>query len=554
MQAAVLNQWSNWTLGLKADNEDTVDSWTKFDAYSAILSTEVNFRPDVPDLLTTDPATACDGSTVIGDAPLVRLRARGHDPDGGTVLVGFRIWPAGAEAQALGDVTVYSGNVASIDVPASRIPSGTYYWDAGAWDGSLGSAWSQRCTFTIDRTRPSKSPVVTSTKWTSDENTTGTARDTGPVTFAANGVADVTAYEYWTDWDTTSRTVPAPCNGCDASIDLRAPTNGPRNLYVQSRDAGGNRSDITSFSFWANRRNVADRPGDMDGDGKTDLVAVDPTGRLLFYPGNGQGGHDAPITASTVLNMDNGAVAWKNNLITRKGDWNGDDYEDILVRRLDPTTQTQELYIHPGYGTGYVCTSCNTGVQQMKFANSVNHDRVANATSILAIGNVTGDDTGLGIDFPGYQDLLVVSNGQLWLYVGGPSVYLDTFHEPILLGQSGWGSMTLAAPGDSDGDGFPDLWARDNASGVLYRYPGAEWNDVEHGMGVGSTKVVIDSGMPANLFPYILATDANSDGKTDFWGYRTDGNQPMYVTWGSGATGFSGNAQVGYGWSGYAIT
>ncbi len=43
---AVANRWNNITLGMRAANESDVYAWKKFDAHSAVLSTEYNTVPD----------------------------------------------------------------------------------------------------------------------------------------------------------------------------------------------------------------------------------------------------------------------------------------------------------------------------------------------------------------------------------------------------------------------------------------------------------------------------------------------------------------------------
>ncbi|MFE5333176.1 VCBS repeat-containing protein [Embleya sp. NPDC056575] len=553
-RSAAANHWWSWSLGLRADDESTVNSWTKFVASSAVMSTEYNSTPGTPTRYATVPLTPCGvdppyGS--IGDTQ-VSLTSRVEDPDGGTVYAHFALWAIGDNPNIIDTrVAVSSGNTARLDVPANLLPSGTYSWFSRAEDpaGAV-SAWTPVCHFIVDRSRPSAVPVVSSTKFTADPAVSGKARETGTFTFAANGVADIASYEYWSDWDNTHVTVPAPCPGCARSVDVRVPLNGPLNLYVVSKNAAGNASDTAVYGFWSNHQGFADKPGDLDGDGNTDLLSVRPDGRLMRYPGNGDGNHRNPLSSSETIDID-GAKYWQGNLMTRRGDWNGDEYEDVLLRRRDPATNTYKLYMHPNNGDGYICFSCSTGVKEFTLRDPAN-DHLQNADQILAIGNVTGDDTGMGGGFP---DFLVSSGGQLWLYQGsGPSLILDyPGREPILIGTSGWGAMTLAAPGDVNGDTFPDLWARNKSTGELFLYPGVEQNSATAGIGVDEHRVLINTGLPLVTTPYVLATDANNDGKADYWNYVSTGNGEMYITWGDGPNGFSGYAQTGWGWQNYYI-
>ncbi|MYW06740.1 VCBS repeat-containing protein [Streptomyces sp. SID3343] len=554
-RSAAANHWWSWSLGLRADDESTVNSWTKFVASSAVMSTEYNSVPKAPTSYATNPWTPCGENPpfgTIGDTQ-VSLNSRVEDPDGGTVYAHFALWRIGDNPNIVDTrVAVSSGGTATLNVPTNLLPTGTYSWFSRAEDpaGDV-SAWAPVCHFVVDRSRPSEVPKVTSTKFTADAATTGKARETGQFTFSANGVADVEDFEYWSDWDGNHQTAGTPCTGCDRSLDIRVALNGALNLYVQSKDAAGNRSDIAIYSFWANRQGFTDKPGDLDGDGNTDLLSVTPDGELRRYPGTGQGTHAPARTSSQVVDVD-GAKYWQGNLMTRYSDWNGDEYEDVLVRRRDPVTNAYKLYLHPNNGDGYSCISCGTGVQEFALRDPAN-DHLQNADQILAIGNVTGDDTGLGV---GYPDFVVSSGGLLWLYQGsGPSLILDyPNREPVLIGSSGWDSMTLAAPGDVNGDTYPDLWARDKNTGELFLYPGVEQNSATAGIGLGgSHRVLIDSGLPGTTTPHLVATDANNDGTSDFWSYQNTGDGSMYVTWGSGPTGFSSFQRTGYGWQNYYI-
>ena len=62
---------------------------------------------------------------------------------------------------------------------------------------------------------------------------------------------------------------------------------GTNNLYVEAIDGAGNVSQEFDYAFYVpwNPSQVA-RPGDIDGDGKPDLLATTSTGGLSLYPGN----------------------------------------------------------------------------------------------------------------------------------------------------------------------------------------------------------------------------------------------------------------------------
>jgi hypothetical protein len=89
---------------------------------------------------------------------------------------------------------------------------------------------------------------------------------------------------------------------------------------------------------------------------------------------------------------------------------------------------------------------------------------------ILAPGDAwAGDPSGTGTaDDTGFPSLLAVDSGtgSLWLFQGRTGGQLQ---DPIQLGSSGWGGMTIIAPGTVGGQNT--LWARDNSTGAVYSYP-----------------------------------------------------------------------------------
>jgi hypothetical protein len=103
---------------------------------------------------------------------------------------------------------------------------------------------------------------------------------------------------------------------------------------------------------------------------------------------------------------------------------------------------------------------------------------------------------------------------------------------------SGWNAMTaVLAPGDFDGDGRPDLLARD-ASGALWLYPG----DGADGWGA---RVLVGSGW--NIMRSIVAVgDFTGDGFPDVAGIVTDGALRLYP--GDGHGGWGAPAVIGSGW------
>ncbi|MFD0686737.1 FG-GAP-like repeat-containing protein [Actinomadura fibrosa] len=552
---AATDHSNNITLGMRAPKalEDAHDeyTWKKFDATTAVLSTEYNTVPSVPASLDTVPSTknpAGCGDTApygsIGDTD-VYLTAKVADPDGGTVSARFNLWATGHHDDGPGvfldqTVSVTSGTVAMLKVPKATLASnagvsdGDFSWTVQTGDGALTSAWapttgSGSCRFAFDPARPSSPPGVTSQEFPNGSGgwpaNTGTVHTEGTFTVSNGGVTDVTEYEYWTSWDPTHRTASPSSPGGSVDLKLTPPSAGASQLYVRSRDKAGNSSDITSYLFYVNGRRTPGRPGDLNGDGNADIWGVDAAGRLHRFFGTGDG-------TVTEASGTAGADDWTGTRITHRGDWTGDGEEDLIALRHDTALNTDRLWIHPNDGTGYACTACPGGArkQELGVYEPANDHWKDGAKQILAIGDVDGplDVDGDGtVDVPGFPDLLVNTGTALWLYYGSPDNHLDSTRDPVLLaagdsmsdGGNSLDKITLAAPGDYSGDGQVDLLARFDAAGGLYVYDAV---NPDGPAGAGQVGPAHRSGVGRNwgtdAVPLLTAApDANNNGKFDLW-------------------------------------
>ena len=108
-------------------------------------------------------------------------------------------------------------------------------------------------------------------------------------------------------------------------MDVRVtPTSaGSHVLYARSVDAGGNASDRAAYLFYVNSPNIADRPGDLNGDGNSDMYAVRTDGALWRYSGTG----DGTVSVYSVSS----SAGFDGASITHRGDWTDDGYEDLIA-------------------------------------------------------------------------------------------------------------------------------------------------------------------------------------------------------------------------------
>ncbi|MFI8101402.1 transglycosylase family protein [Streptomyces sp. NPDC086023] len=176
--------------------------------------------------------------------------------------------------------------------------------------------------------------------------------------------------------------------------------------------------------------------GDLNGDGKGELVAVDAaTGDLYRYYGPSYGG-------GSRVKIGFGWNAYSD--IVGVGDVTGDGKGDLVA--VDKNNGDLYRYSGPNYNGG------------TKVKIGSNWDSM---TNIAAVGDVTGDGKG---------DLVAVekATGNLYRYAG-PSFGGGT---RVQIG-TGWNIYsTVVGVDDVTGDGTADLVAVEKATGDLYRYSG----------------------------------------------------------------------------------
>jgi hypothetical protein len=191
-------------------------------------------------------------------------------------------------------------------------------------------------------------------------------------------------------------------------------------------------------------------PGDWDGDGKADLMAVEPDGDLMLYPGSGSG------SVGTARRVGNG---WTGYRVIPAGDLTGDGKNDLLAVK----ESTGILYLYAGLGDG--------GFKHP-------YPQVGNGWigfQLHAAGDQNGD---------GRNDILGIDPvGDLYFYAGNGD---GTFKTKVKVG-NGWNGFTLGSGADLNGDRLSDIVGRDDSTGDLYFYRGT-------GKGTFATKAKVATG------------------------------------------------------------
>ncbi|MER5484536.1 FG-GAP-like repeat-containing protein [Streptomyces sp. NPDC002812] len=222
--------------------------------------------------------------------------------------------------------------------------------------------------------------------------------------------------------------------------------------------------------------------GDMNGDGRSDLVAVDDTGKLRLYAGLGDGGVSG--TPAVI-----GSGGWTGASVSHRGDWTGNGTEDIVAR------VGSELRVYPNRGDGTLASPVRIGTG------------LPTDSQVVGVGDATGD---------GYPDLLATLGDTLWLYAGDPAANPGV-KPGVQIGLRGWSPMSLSAAGDADHDGRVDLLARDADDAQLWLYrgrgDGTFGERTEYGRGYGTANRPLLAG----------AGDADGNGTADLWATTNEG-------------------------------
>ncbi|MET9622759.1 FG-GAP-like repeat-containing protein [Streptomyces sp. NPDC006464] len=516
-QAAAGN-WSSVTIGLYAGNESDTFGWKRFDPKTLTVETEYNNPPVTPSALGTNPSTSCTAGGHIGNTR-VSLYGTIDDADGGNLQADFEIYKAGqSTATATQSIPANKGRVATWVVPDANLPDGDYTWRVRAKDqDNAYSPWSATCKFSIDRDRPSKSPLISSTQFPDGKDgwpaITGKARTPGTFALGANGVTDAREILYYTDFDPSARAV-AP----GGSVIVTPPGAGPHYVYAYTVDKAGNRSDTTAYLYYAARSAERDGPGDLNGDGNRDIWTLDKQGSLLTYAGQGSGKFSAAV---------NGGQNFQGAHIEASGDWGQDGYNDLVVLKYDAVDKKKKLWAYPNNGSGTVsnlytqltvsCPVVNEEEGCIGDESWTGNDHWYNAEQVVSTGDLNGDTN---------PDLLVKQGKFLWAYYGNRSARSLDARDPVLVGDGDWDKYTVIAPGDLNGDGIADLWLRDNANGDILRSYGMKAaNGYLDPTTWGNTaaRVKIGTGVAAATYPVVGSVgDITGDGIADLWARKTD--------------------------------
>jgi hypothetical protein len=173
---------------------------------------------------------------------------------------------------------------------------------------------------------------------------------------------------------------------------------------------------------WSGYKTVL-APGDLNGDGRADLLAEDFAGNLIFFAGTGRTGAGGEWSSGFNSGVQVSA-GWNGfSFVVGVGDMNGDGHADLMAASWDGT-----LYYFSGTGATGTAGAWSSG---LRADGQIGSGWNAYKT-VLGVGDMNGD---------GKADVVARDyGGNVYFYSGngGTQGYSNGLQPVVQIG-SGWG-------------------------------------------------------------------------------------------------------------------
>ncbi|QES52226.1 hypothetical protein DEJ50_06710 [Streptomyces venezuelae] len=282
---AIVQAWAdgqpNHGLRIAAVDEADILTWRRYhSANQTDGSHNAALEPSLTVSYNTKPGAAVPVAPLSGVSTAdttPTLTAKATDPDGSTVQLSYEIWTAtGTTALQTGKSAFTASGANAPWTTGTALAPGSYKWRAAVYDGTTwNGTWSAWQNFTVDTAKPGTTTVSSAAfpagAWSGTPN--GAGDFSGTFTFTPPA-ADVKDLQYKLDsgaW-TTAATTGTPVN---ATLVFKA---GPHTVTAHTRDAAGNVSADTVYSFNAGKGAALTAPGDGERPARrTGLMAQGDT-------------------------------------------------------------------------------------------------------------------------------------------------------------------------------------------------------------------------------------------------------------------------------------
>ncbi|MFG2459335.1 RHS repeat-associated core domain-containing protein [Streptomyces sp. NPDC048523] len=249
-----------------------------------------NSIPGVPTLISPAAAAATNVTTPT-------LSAKALDGDGSQVKFDFEVWASNGTSALRTGSSAYVASGAQASWKPAALPAGSYKWRARSSDGSANSAYSAFRALTVDTTAPATTTVSSTAfpagQWSGTPDSNGDFAGTFTFTPPTSDVKEV-------QWKLDSGTWQSAATTGTAVTQKPVFRAGKHVLTARTKDAAGNVSVDTGYTFYAGSGAALLTPGDGDrparrteltGQGKTSDTGV----RYQYRRGETDTWKDVPV-------------------------------------------------------------------------------------------------------------------------------------------------------------------------------------------------------------------------------------------------------------------